>query len=168
MEGTDPADKTPDSAAGKDAICIVLQEDTVNLEFMGKTKKKKIKGYGMCEGILTLGPTPERSDTKLEAWLGGEGLRCPAAIRKVVCSYKHLFWDKLPSGLPPRVVDHATFVPGQMPRKGAVYRLGGEELEAQRRSLQELKENKGVSLTSSPYAASSMMVSGKDDDSGQR
>ncbi|KAL8425872.1 hypothetical protein Efla_007745 [Eimeria flavescens] len=56
-----------------------------------------------------------------------------AATTKVVCSYEHLLCDKLPPVSPPsRLVDHTiTLLPGQMPRKGAVYRVGGEELEAQ-------------------------------------
>ncbi|KAL8426925.1 hypothetical protein Efla_006009 [Eimeria flavescens] len=59
-------------------------------------------------------------------------------------------------------------VKGQLPRKKAVYRVVGEELEAQRKSLQQLKENKWRSLTSSPFAAPFMVVTKKDDASGQK
>ncbi|KAL8432737.1 hypothetical protein Efla_004406 [Eimeria flavescens] len=131
QKGTDPADETPDSAAVKDAICIVLQEATIKKDLLGENKNKN-KGSGMCEGTLALGPTPNRINTKLETWLGGDGVRCPANIKKVQCSCKHLFCYKLATGLPPpRVIDHTiTFLPGQMTRKGAVYRVVGEELEA--------------------------------------
>ncbi|KAL8454864.1 hypothetical protein Emed_000003 [Eimeria media] len=59
-------------------------------------------------------------------------------------------------------------IPGCMPRKGVVYRIMGEELEAQRQILQELKANRWISLTQSPFAAPSMIVSKKDDASGNK
>ncbi|KAL8429500.1 hypothetical protein Efla_004897 [Eimeria flavescens] len=53
-----------------------------------------------------------------------------------------------------------------MTRKGAVYPVVEEELDAQRKILQEL--NGWISLTSSSFAAPSMMVTKKDAASGQK
>ncbi|KAL8453284.1 hypothetical protein Emed_000918 [Eimeria media] len=94
----------------------------------------------------------------------------PPLIRQALVKLKHLFRDKLPPGLPPaRVIDHTiTLQPGFMPRKGVIYRIMGEELEEQRQILQELKANKWVSLTQSPFAAPSMIVTMKDDSSGNK
>lgn len=107
---------------------------------------------------------------KFEAWLQGEGQGCPKVIKEVICEFKDLFMDKLPPGLPPeRVIDHTiTLLPGKMPSKGALYKLGREELEAQREILTQLKAAKWITLTSSPFAAPSMIVGKKDDSSGKR
>ena len=77
--------------------------------------------------------------------------------------------DNLSPGLPPeRVVNHTiTLVPGKLPSKGAIYRLGPEELEAQRQILKQLKDAKWITMTSSPFAAPSILVTKKDDGSGK-
>ena len=106
---------------------------------------------------------------KLEAWIEGPGRECPASIRECICKYKEIFMDSLPPGLPPeRVISHTiTLVPGKLPSKGAIYRLGPEELEAQRQILKQLKDAKWITMTSSPFAAPSMLVTKKDDGSGK-
>ncbi|KAL8430357.1 hypothetical protein Efla_001122 [Eimeria flavescens] len=103
--------ETPDSAVVKGAICTALRDDTTKMELMG-SKKKGNKGYGMCEGIVTHEPTPNRSNIKLETWLSGEGIRCPAAIRKVVFSYKHLFATNVDQAYP-RLAQNPTGAKGE-------------------------------------------------------
>lgn len=105
---------------------------------------------------------------KFEAWVEGAGRECPTPVKQCVCQYKEIFRDSLPPGLPPeRIINHTiTLVPGKLPSKGAVYRLGPEELQAQRQILEQLKEAKWITMTSSPFAAPSMLVSKKDDGSG--
>ncbi|KAL8424930.1 hypothetical protein Efla_006693 [Eimeria flavescens] len=81
-QGADPAEGTPEPAAVKGAICIAFQDDTIKMELVGKTKNTN-KGDSMCEGILTLGPTANRSNTKLGTWLNGQKSR-EGAVHRVV------------------------------------------------------------------------------------
>ncbi|KAL8439639.1 hypothetical protein Efla_004547 [Eimeria flavescens] len=168
-QGTDSIGEAPDSAAVKDAISIALQEDKIQMELMGK-RKNKYQGYLVWEGILTLGPARNSSSTDIETGLSGEALQRPAAIRRVVHSHKQLFCENVQPGLPlSRVVDHTiTLLPGQMPLEGAVYRVVGAELEVEREILQQVEENKWVSLSSSPVAAPPMMITKSDDASEQK
>ena len=104
-----------------------------------------------------------------EAWVRGKGQQCPAPILQVTCKYRDIFMDTLPPGLPPeRVINHTiTLLPGKFPSKGAIYRLDPGELEAQRERVQERKDEKWITLTSSPFAAPSMMVGKMDDGTGK-
>ena len=81
-----------------------------------------------------------------------------------------MFIDKLPPGLPPeRVIDHTiTLVPGKLPKKGAVYKLSREEMEALRETISKLQAAKWITMTSSPFAAPAMMVGKKDDKEGNQ
>lgn len=77
--------------------------------------------------------------------------------------------DKVPSQLPPeRLLHHTiTLLPGKISSKGAIYRLGPGESEAQREILQDLKDAKWTTSTSSPFAAPSTIVGKKDDGTGK-
>ena len=49
-----------------------------------------------------------------------------------------------------------------------VYKLGKEEVDAQRETLMQLKEHKWISMTRSAFAAPAMMVGKKDNGSGRQ
>ena len=112
------------------------------------------------------GPTYEQFDK----WACDKESVCSETIKRVLMSYRHLFIDKLPPGLPPeRVIDHTiTLVPGKLPKKGAVYKLSRDELEALRETIGNLQAAKWITMTSSPFAAPAMMVGKKDDKEGNR
>ena len=116
---------------------------------------------------MVLGETPQQH-VGFELWLAEEGAKCSAALKELICKYKELFKDDLPFGLPPqRVIDHTiTLMPGQLLKKGVIYKLGKDELEAQRAVLMKLKDHKWISMTCSPFAAPAMMVGKKKDSSG--
>ncbi|KAL8441804.1 hypothetical protein Emed_007482 [Eimeria media] len=133
---------------------------------------RKQKGERWME--LDLLPLAEKTGAptyaKFEAWVDGAGRDCPPAIREVVLNNKSIFMDNLPPGLPPeRVIDHTiTLVPGKLPSKGAIYKVSPQEREEQRKILQELKDNKWITMTGSPFAAPSMLVTKKDDATGKQ
>lgn len=93
------------------------------------------------------------------------GQECPAAIRQVSCRYQDICMDKLPPGLSPELVINQTItlLPGRLPSKGSVYRLGPEELEAQREILQQLNATKMTTITSSPFATPCKIMRKKND-----
>lgn len=166
-EGTITRSMDRDELDFKGEVAETIPEEsikTVNIEgLVGQDVESKEE----CAAIVEYeGPTY----TKLEEWLEGVGRGCPETIKQVICKYRKLFMDKLPPGLPPeRVVSHTiTLIPGKLPRKGVVYRLGPEELEAQREIIKQLKEAKWITMTSSPFAAPSMLVRKKDDGSGKK
>ena len=107
---------------------------------------------------------------QFDQWVCDKENVCPEIIKRVLISYRHLFIDKLPSGLPPeRVIDHTiTLVPGKLPKKGIVYKLTKDELEALRDTINKLQAAKWITMTSSPFAAPAMMVGKKDDKEGNR
>ena len=152
----------------KDQLVVTIEDESIPLE-EGNTKLyRQEQAEGNLLGLISSADEPTYD--KFEEWVSGEGQRCPSVIRKVICGYRELFRDKLPPGLPPeRVVNHTiTLLPGKLPSKGAVYRLAHAELEAQREILSQLKAAKWITLTSSPFAAPSMIVSKKDDASGKQ
>ncbi|KAL8445401.1 hypothetical protein Emag_005137 [Eimeria magna] len=102
----------------------------------------RLHGGGLARPALANTTLP--TFAKFETWLAEKGNLCPELIRRTPTEFKHLFRDKVPPGLPAaRVIGHTiTLQPGSLPRKGAIYRIVGEELEAQREILQELKANK--------------------------
>ncbi|CDJ50888.1 hypothetical protein EBH_0037200 [Eimeria brunetti] len=55
-----------------------------------------------------------------------------------------------------------------MPSKGVLYRLNKDELEPQREIIQNLKNGKWITITSSPFAAPAMVVGKMDDGSGKQ
>ena len=95
---------------------------------------------------------------------------CHPLISNVLLTFRTLFVDALPPGLPPeRVLEHTiTLIPGQIPRKGPVYRVAGAELEALRQTITDLQAYHWISYTSSPFAAPAMMVDKKDDNTGNK
>ncbi|KAL8455259.1 hypothetical protein Emag_000914 [Eimeria magna] len=100
--------------------------------------------YEDATACPALANTILRSFAKFETWLAEKGNICSELTRRTLTEFRHLSRGKLPSGLPPaRVIDHTvTLQPVSLPRKGAIHRIVGEELEAQRETLQELKANK--------------------------
>lgn len=74
--------------------------------------------------------------------------------------------DQLPPELAPeRVIGNTiTLLPGTMPSKRVVHEL--KEPKAKREILQQLNDAKWITFTSSPFAAPAMILSRKDDASG--
>ncbi|KAL8444269.1 hypothetical protein Emed_006312 [Eimeria media] len=148
---------------------LIRSRDGLIFRYQGRKSFLK-RSYGRESASSTLMNSAAPSYSKFETWLTQDGNLCPELIRQALVEFKHLFRNKLPPGLPPAcVIDHTiTLQPGCMPKKGVVYRIMGEELEAQRQILHELKTNKWISLTQSPFAAPSMIISKKDDASGNK
>ena len=121
---------------------------------------------------LAIASKEESSPTyeQFDQWAQDKENVCPEIIKRVLKNYRRLFIDKLPPGLPPeRVIDHTiTLVPGKLPKKGAVYKLSRDEMEALRETISKLQAAKWITMTSSPFAAPAMMVGKKDDKEGNR
>lgn len=157
-ERDEHSEKECNSSENSDSECESLDEKEM-------ANWSKAKGWE-----LSMQPAELPTHCKFENWLQEHGAACPAPIRQVLVKHRELFLDQLPPGLPPqRVIDHTiTLVPGKMPSKGAVYRLTKEQLEVQRTILQNLKNAKWITLTSSPFAAPAMLVDKKDDAAGNK
>ena len=104
-----------------------------------------------------------------EDWLSVNQNDKNAWIIPLLIKYKHLFVDALPIGLPPkRVIDHTiTLMPGALPPKGAIYKFSQDDLNAERETVMKLRECEWITLTSSPFAAPTIIVNKKSDPNGK-
>ena len=105
-----------------------------------------------------------------DEWIHANTCTCPEEIKPVLLKHRSLFIDKLPPGLPPaRVIDHTiTLAPGKLPSRGCIYKLTADEQQALRSTIDQLRESRWISMTSSPFAAPAMIVGKKDDSSGNQ
>jgi len=107
-----------------------------------------------------------------ESWVESQRIEetVDAGALKVLTAFPDMFQQTLPAGLPhKRVTDHhIPLLPGVIPAKGRVFRMGAELENEQKKILQNLLEGGKITHTSSPFAAPSMMVSKKDDAKGKK
>lgn len=86
-----------------------------------------------------------------------------SSVKSLVQTYKELFRDKLPPGLPPkRVVDHQiNLLPNTQPFNQHSYRMNQVELAALRKQLDELLEQKFIQPSLSQYGSPCLFVKKK-------
>ena len=84
--------------------------------------------------------------------------------RTVLSSYKDVFPEELPQGLPPsREVDHKIeLVPGAVPPSRPTFRLSATELVELKKQLEELTKSGFIQPSKSPFGAPILFVKKKD------
>ena len=117
----------------------------------------------------TWGLTP-MSHSKFDEWFKSSSMHLPQEIRDVLQEFRDVFPDTLPHGLPPkRYLDHRIIlVPGKLPPKAPLYRMSADHIKAQKQELDLLLQRGWIGPTSSPFCAPTMMVSKKQDESGEQ
>ena len=90
--------------------------------------------------------------------------RLVAARRRALASFRDVFPDDLPAGLPPsREVDHKIeLVPGATPQSRPTFRLSASELDEMKTQLEGLVDAGFVQPSKSPYGAPVLFVKKKD------
>ena len=88
----------------------------------------------------------------------------PADLAKVLRSFRDVFPEALPPGLPPpREVDHAIELePGALPPSRPTYRMSFQELEELEKQLKEYADNGRIRPSQSLYGAPILFVKKKD------
>ncbi|CDJ53252.1 hypothetical protein EBH_0055630 [Eimeria brunetti] len=162
-----------DNSAGIEEVCAAAKDTHMKINAgsaCGEAPGERVKmseDYGELEVVA---PSSGSSHRLFEEWLLNEGVDCQESIKRVLCAHRQLFVDQLPARLPPeRVINHTIMLlTGKMLSKGVLYRLNKNELEAQKEIIQNLKNAKWITMTSSPFAKSAMTVGKKDDGSGKQ
>ncbi|KAL8441914.1 hypothetical protein Emed_007451 [Eimeria media] len=92
----------------------------------------------------------------------------PRSFLDMLLTYRDMFPDSLPPGLPARrVIDHRIpTVPDKLPPKGPIYQMDHTMKMAMKEELSKLASKGYITLTSSPYAAPCMLVPKKADKPG--
>ena len=105
---------------------------------------------------------------KFEALAAELDKKLPASYMSMLRSFKDMFPDSLPPGLPARrCIDHTIpTTPGILPPRGPVYNMDLRLKLALKAELLKLAEKGVITHTSSPYAAPCMMVRKKSDTPG--
>ena len=104
------------------------------------------------------------STTELSAALESSVDPVEVARRSVLSSYKDVFPEELPPGLPPsREVDHRIeLVPGAVPPSRPTFRLSATELVELKKQLEELTKSGFIQPSKSPFGAPILFVKKKD------
>ena len=87
-----------------------------------------------------------------------------AARQRTLSSFRQVFPDELPPGLPPqREVDHRIeLIPGSSPPSRPTFRLSATELEELKKQLEELTKAGFIRPSKSPFGAPILFVKKKD------
>ena len=104
------------------------------------------------------------SAVDLSEAIRAEDERLESARRRMLDSYRDVFPDELPPGLPPsREVDHKIeLVPGATPQSRPTFRLSASELAEMKKQLEDLVKAGFVQPSKSPYGAPVLFVKKKD------
>ncbi|KAL8442643.1 hypothetical protein Emed_007225 [Eimeria media] len=105
---------------------------------------------------------------KFDALVRESGNSMPEGFLKMLLTYRDIFPDSLPPGLPARrIIDHKIpTVPDKLPPKGPIYQMDNRMKLAMKTELGKLAAKGYITITSSPYAAPCMLVPRKSDKPG--
>jgi len=169
LKETSPMGKIPGEVYEGVLLTLEDEEELNNKSF----NESKARGYTRDEWPGGhKGGKREEAFEHFETWVEAQlkEATIDAGALQVLKSFPEMFQQALPTGLPhKRVTDHhVPLLPGVIPAKGRVFRMGAELEKEQKKILQNLLEGGKITHTSSPFAAPSMMVSKKDDAKGKR
>ena len=141
---------------GEDVYMAILRPIEPNLHSEGEVVGGNVPDWVRGASTAGKGHLPPSSLPLTEG--------VPADLAKVLRSFRDVFPEALPPGLPPpREVDHAIELePGALPPSRPTYRMSFQELEELEKQLKEYADNGWIRPSQSPYGAPILFVKKKD------